>query len=170
MKRYVGAMLCIAFLGGSLHAESYTIPFDNNGNIPQDMTLIGGDVFVATSTIAMGSTSPVVLYGYSVSSDAVTNFAMLRDSATINSTSNIKLTLYPDATASSAAQTLTRTLPIPVIFRNGLSINLNAAVTGASTTKGRWMFYVRYLREGSVPGKTPGQVDPRITVDNMGVN
>lgn len=173
MNRYIRAMLslaCVAFMSFPAGAENYVIPIDNQGATPNDIDLVGVDVFVDTGLAAIGSTTPMVLYGYSVSSDAVTNFAMLRDSNTLNTTSNIKLTLYPDAYSSSGAQTVTAKLPQPILFRNGLSINLNAVVTGASTTKGRWMFYVRYLRESAVPDKIPSQIDGRITADNVGVN
>lgn len=165
------ALACVSFLSFPARAENYVIPFDNNGNIPAEIELVGADVFVDTGLAAIGSTTPVMLYGYSVSSDAVSNYAMLRDTSTLNLTSNIKLLLYPDSYATSAAQTTTSRLPMPVIFRNGLSINLNSVVVGATgTTKGRWMFYVRYLREGGVPDKSPSQIDPRISVDNVGVN
>ena len=173
MKKLLTSFAALVLAGSCASlclAENYTIPFDRNGNIPSDINLIGADVFVDTGISAIGSTSPVVLYGYSVSSDAVTNFAMLRDSNTLNTTSNIKLTLYPDAYASSGAQTITAKLPVPVIFRNGLSINLNSAVNGVGAARGRWMFYVRYLNEGAVAGKAPTDVDPRIKVDNVGVN
>lgn len=164
------ACVSVALLSFTARAEQYVIPFDNNGNLPGDINMVGGDVFVDTGLAPIGSTSPIALYGYSVSSDAVTNFAMLRDSATLNTTSNIKMTLYPDIYSTSGAQTNTVRFPIPILFRNGLSINLNAVVTGATGTKGRWMFYVRYLKEGSVPGKKPSDVNSLITIDNVGVN
>lgn len=175
MQKYLKALMvlaCVSFSHSFARAESYVIPFDNNGNMPGAIELVGGDVFVATGTAAIGSTTPVILFGYTVSSDVVTNQAILRDSNTLNTSSNAKLVLYVDANCGTVGvQSCTTKLPIPVIFRNGLSINLSAASAGRTGGgNGRWQFYVRYLNEGSVSGKKPSQVDTRITVDNVGVN
>jgi len=133
-----------------LMAEQYIIPQDSVGQIPGDISLVGVDVIDATGTRNYGITSPVILYGVCVSSDVVTNYAQLRDTDTLNSTSDIAMTVFPDGQSTNAAQTLCTRLPAPVIFRNGLSITLGNAV--GSTTKGRWQFFVRRRLIGNARG------------------
>lgn len=176
------AFACVSLLSFPVKAENYDIPKDNEGNIPADINLVGCDVFTATAATAMGSTRPVTVYGYSVTSEAITNFAFLRDSSTLNTTSNIKLALGWDAqcldkiaNTSSASQVSCHVrLPVPVIFRNGISINLATIIGGSGHTgaqaRPRWMFYVRYNDIGVVPGKKPSDADASVTVDNKGVN
>lgn len=182
LRKAAVALFCVAFLSVQVRAEQYLIPQDGNGNVPSDISLLGADVFVATAATAIGSTRPVTVYGYSISSDVITNYAFLRDSNTLNTTSNIKLALGWDAqcgdrianVSSASTQSCHVKLPVPVIFRNGLSINLATIISGSAHTgaqaRPRWMFYVRYNDVGGVTGKKPSDVDPAITVDNKGVN
>lgn len=175
MKNLLKAVLpliALVFMAYSINAEDFTIPVDNQGHVPAHIDLIGADVFVATGTAVFGTTRPVTLYGYSVSSDTLSNFATLRDTLNINATDFIKLTLFKDAScyndyqlnfASGTLLTCHSKLPVPVIFRNGISINLNANVQGVDvdgTSRGRWMFYFRYNDIGSQRLLTPSQVDP----------
>lgn len=168
------ALACVAFLSLSARAENYFIPQDNNGNIPGDINLIGADVFTASGTAVFGSTRPVILYGYSISSDTWNNFAVLRDTNFPNTSSAVKLALYRDAqcldTMSNSSSFTTVTcntrLPVPVLFRNGIAIELRNnvnGVTGGAGAKGRWMFYFRYTDIGGTQGKKPTDVDPAFT-------
>ena len=147
----------LAFLASPTRAEYYTIGVDANGEYPGSVDLVGADVIDATSTVNYGLTTPVILYGVVVSSDAATNFATLRDTDTLNTTSNIKMTLYPNNSGgtSLASATSVLMLPAPVIFRNGISITLNAAPAGSSGTLsiGRWHFIVRRRNIGNARGQ-----------------
>ena len=141
-------------------AERYLIPQDSHGNIPSDANLVGVDVIDSTSTVNTGLTSPVLLYWVMVSSDAATNYATLRDSATLNSTSNVKLTVYPNNTSgtSLASGSVIMNFNPPVIFRNGLSITLNAAPAGGGAL-GRWHFGIRRRVIGNANGQDTSFAD-----------
>lgn len=134
-------------------AEEYLIPQDANGNIPGDANQYGCDVIDSTSTVGTGLTTPVLLYWVMVSSDAVTNYATLRDTNTINATSNVKMTVFPNGNGGTSITASSTIIPFnpPVIFRNGISIHLNAAPAG-SATQGRWHFCVRRRSIGSSRG------------------
>lgn len=145
--------LSLAFLSSHAMAENYRIPTDADGRIPGDTNMVGADVIDSTGTAGnYGITEPVVLYGVCTSSIATTAYATFRDSATLNSTSDVKMVFYPNGiTVAGNVQTLCTTLPAPVIFRNGMSVTLSAAAGGGPNT--RWMFIYRRRLTGNVSGR-----------------
>lgn len=148
--RFLFVIAVLTSLAGFVKAEQYLIPADSNGSIPGDVSLVGVDVIDSTGTQVYGTTTPVVLYGVCTSSIAVTAYATLRDSDTLNSSSDIKMQVYPSGlTVAGNVQTLCTTFPAPVIFRNGMSISLSAAAGGGSN---RWMFFIRRRVIGSARG------------------
>lgn len=146
-------------------AEEYIIPRDADSVIPGTVDMVGVDVISSTNTTGFGVGSPVLLYWIAVSSDALANFATLRDSATINTSSYAKLVIFPsmDNTLSqtgittSTGTVITR-FPAPVLFRNGLSIHLgavplgSAGTPGVQSTRGKWMFGIRRRSIGNARG------------------
>lgn len=148
-------------------AEDYIIPKDAEGITPGSIDLVGVDVISSTNTTGFGVGSPVILYWIAVSSDSLSNFATLRDSATINTSSYAKLVIFPsmDNTLSqtgitTSTGTIITRFPAPVIFRNGLSIHLgntplgSAGTAGVQSTRGKWMFGIRRRSIGNIRGDT----------------
>lgn len=139
-------------------AEAYIIPQDSFGNVPSDANQAGVDVIDTTMTFRTGLTTPVMLYWVMVSSDVVGNSAVLRDTDTLNTTSNVKMTVFPcsnGGTSLTAASTICQFNP-PVLFRNGISINLIATPAGSAaqtgTVPGRWHFGIRRRMIGNARG------------------
>lgn len=117
-------------------AANYSIPQSLNGKEPGDADLLGVDVIDSTgSTTNYGLAAPCYLHWVAISSAAASEFATLRDTDTLNSTSDIKLTLTTIVSSITSTQVIT--FNPPVIFRNGMSIKLN------QNALGRWMFGYR---------------------------
>lgn len=143
-------VLAFAVVPRFVMAEAYIIPQDSDGRIPGNANQVGCDVIDATSTINYGLTTPVALYWIMTSSDVAGNYATLRDTDTLNTTSNVKMLAYANGTGGTsvyAASTL-MPFPVPVIFRNGISIKLNQA----PLTGGRWHFCVGRRSIGNARG------------------
>lgn len=130
-------------LSCGVYAADYIIPQANNGQTPADANLVGVDVITATGTgNNYGITAPVFLHWVFISSvAAVGDFITLRDSGTLNSTSAKKLTIVPYVSTSTAISFWT--FNPPIIFRNGMSITLNAV-------NGRWNFGYRRKYDGDI--------------------
>lgn len=141
----VTAFLAVLFaLANTADAAWYNIPADINGRVPGDASLVGVDVIDSTgSTTNYGLAAPCFLHWIAISSSAVSTYAVLRDSGTLNATSDIAMVVNSSGNQGAALQVLN--FDPPVIFRNGLSIRLNENMTGS----GRWMFGVRRLRDGT---------------------
>lgn len=135
MKNLMKLVVMIVGLSAFSQAANYVIPAGLNGNAPADADLLGVDVIDSTGTQIYGLAAPVYLHWVAVSSETQSNYATLRDSATLNGTSDIALTITTGANLTSGTTMLT--FNPPVIFRNGIAIKLSAATTG------RWMFGVR---------------------------
>jgi hypothetical protein len=88
-------------------------------------------VFLATTTtpssLAISSNTGGTLYGWTCSTGAVTNYLILRDTNTINTTSGELLPKY--GLSTSVPQTVTLTNPIRVT--NGLQANMGATTADA---------------------------------------
>lgn len=124
-------------LGSWAQAANYAIPPDLNGNKPGDANLVGVDVIDSTGTQNYGLLAPCYLHWVLVSSATPAEVAVLRDTDTFNSTSDIKLTLTTPTSSNGTLVPTLLTLNPPALFRNGLSIKLSQAA------QGRWMFGVR---------------------------
>lgn len=157
MKLFLAISLSFS-LTGVLCAENWTIPVDDYGHVPADINLVGIDVLDSTGTSVFGSTTPCLLYGVIVTSDVAGNYITLRDSNTLNSTSDIKMVLNPFTIITTSNTALTggqvlfmtqQTFPAPIIFRNGLSANLNLTPTAG----GRWHLMIRPRILNSTPGR-----------------
>jgi len=135
----VAAFSVLFVLGSSAHAATYGIPLDLNGRLPSDANLVGVDVIDSTAaapTVPYGIAAPCFLHWVAISSAALAEVAVLRDTDTLNSTSDIKMTLVTKASGTGVTTEILTFNP-PIIFRNGLSIKLNVNATG------RWMFGYR---------------------------
>lgn len=144
MKKLFKVTAVLAFMFAFAHkadAALFGIPRDLNGNLPADGSLVGVDVIDSTGTQNYGLEAPCLLHWVAISSAAGSTFALLRDTGTLNSTSDIKMEI--SAVANTTGSVVMYTFDPPAIFRNGLSITLNEA------TVGRFMFGVRRLLDTS---------------------
>ena len=154
MNRLFKAVLVaftLAVIPRFVMTEAYIIPQDANGNIPGDASQQGVDVIDSTAALVNGGlNTPVCLHWVIVSSDVVTNYAVLRDSDTSNTTSNIKMTLYANNTGGTSLATASQVMIINpcAIFRNGIQIHLNQNTSAG----GRWQFGVRRRSIGNARG------------------
>lgn len=148
IQKVLGMMGLVLALGVVAYAANYVIPQSLNGNAPGDANLLGVDVIDSTGTRTYGLTAPCYLHWVLVSSDTASNYASIRDTDTLNTSSDIKLTVTTAANVSGAPALIT--FNPPVIFRNGMSINLALATTG------RWMFGYRRRLDAKI-GADPTQ-------------
>lgn len=132
LKTAAALTLVVAFAYEAM-AASYGIPLDLNGRLPGDANLVGVDVIDSTGTQNYGLGAPGYLHWIAVSSATFVEVAVLRDTDTLNATSDIKMTVV----STTFSPTSVFTFNPPVIFRNGISIKLLQA------SGGRWMFGYR---------------------------
>lgn len=133
MKRY---LLLAAMLVGSVSiSHAVTKPVDQSGKPVESVDLVGVDstrITISTGTNAvLAENEAGLLYGVVTSSCAVTNYVVLRDSATANTSSTPLWTAWCEDTGADEDGTIIHKLPAPIKFSNGLSANMNAALTGA---------------------------------------
>lgn len=133
MKSLFKTMAVLFAFAFSVEAANYGIPLDLNGRLPGDADLVGVDVIDATGTQNYGLTAPGFLHWVAVSSANYVETVVLRDTDTLNATSDVKMTLI----STTFSPTAVFSFNPPAIFRNGISIKLNQA------SNGRWMFGYR---------------------------
>jgi hypothetical protein len=136
------------FVSGSAFA-GVKAPKDANGSTLPTIDFVGAETCRLTSADSTNgkscSATPAVVYGVLVSSDSATNYMVFRDSATANTSSTVKFVLWNDD--QNADEDVTKTLihrfPVPVKFSNGISANVNAAISAG--TQSDWIVIYRPL-------------------------
>lgn len=133
MRLFYGVISLLVLVSASSFAV--TKPVDQQGHPIESIDLVGADstrLTISTGTSAvLAENEPGLVYGVVASSCAVSNYVVLRDSATANTTSTPLLTVWCEDSGADEDGSLFFKLPVPIKFANGLSINMNAALTGA---------------------------------------
>jgi hypothetical protein len=147
MKKFLLTVFAVLGLT-AVASASVAAPKDSNGQTLPTMDFVGADTCRVTASDSTNGklcfTGKGFVYGVSVSSDAATNYALFRDSATANTSSTVSMVIWNDTTEADEGGTLTTViaLPAPAKFTNGLSVNLNAALPGTGTGS-EWVIFYR---------------------------
>jgi hypothetical protein len=124
MKKFL--LLALVLSVGSVANASIRTAKDDLGHTIQNVNLVGADTcLVVTTTPVLCTSGAGFVYGVIASSVATTDYLVIRDSATANTSSTM---LVPSVWGVVAGTV--QTFPAPAKFTNGLSININNASTG----------------------------------------
>jgi hypothetical protein len=145
MKKFLLAVFAVLGLT-TVSMAGVSAPKDQSGETLPTMDFVGADTCRLTSADTTSGklcfSGKGQVYGVSVSSDAATNFMVLRDSATANTSSTPSLILW---NTSGGANTQLQVLPAPAKFSNGLSANVAATIPAAGSlgAQSEWVIYYR---------------------------
>jgi hypothetical protein len=129
------SLIAFAVLLG-LSASSYAVnaPKDSTGAQLPTIDWIGASTCRLTSADTTSgklcTTGSGQVYGVVVSSCANTNYVVMRDSATANTSSTPIVTNWCFDSGATAAGSIMFKYPVPMQFTNGLSANVNSTLTG----------------------------------------
>ena len=144
MKMFYGVLALLAVITVTANA-SVNPPRDTNGQTLPTIDWVGA---TACTLYATGGTlcfsGRGAIYGVVVSSDAVGNYAVFRDSNTGNTSSSSFTVVHAHGTGSNVVGVGTTQLfrfPVPVQVTNGLSVNLGSN----PPVGGQWMILYRKL-------------------------
>jgi hypothetical protein len=133
MKKLLIAVIATLSLSAVAFAATRA-PRDISGNQLSSLDYLGADGCRFTSASSTNATlcenEAGMVYGVVVSSCAVSNYVVLRDSATANTSSTPMLTVWCEDSGADEDGTMIHKLPVPLKFGNGLSANMSSALTG----------------------------------------
>lgn len=147
-------LLLALFLSASFAYEASAAvqaPRDQRGVVLDTIDWVGAipcNIDASTGTVAVlcGSTGRNVVYGVIASSVVATSYLVFRDSATANTSTFIKATVFgsgSDSVTSGAATTQFFRFPVPLLFDNGISVN--ASFTPSASGRSMWTILYRPL-------------------------
>ena len=141
MRKIISAFLFVsALMALSTAHAAVGAPRDTKGNSLNTIDFVGAipctiDSSTSTRAVLCGSAERAIVYGIIFSSSASTNFVVLRDTNTANSSSAAAAFIYNDDNGAdeSGEATLMQRFPVPMRFTNGISANVNAAMSGTGS-------------------------------------
>ena len=133
MKKLLLAVVAVLMSGPAF--ASVSAPKDSQGDTLPTIDFVGADTCrlssASTTAASLCVSGAGMVYGVVASSCAITNYVVMRDSATANTSSTPLATNVCEDSGADEDGTLLFKYPAPLKFSNGLSANMNATLTGA---------------------------------------
>lgn len=143
-------LFLLSVIAVSLSYGAVEAPRDTKGDTLNTIDWVGAlpcriDSSTGTNAVLCGSANTRnVVYGVIVTSVTATNFIVLRDTNTANTSSTKALSLLADNEHEDegVATSMMVKFPVPMLFTNGISINASVAPAG----EGSWTILYRPLK------------------------